>query len=157
MADWISIDEVKQRLGVAETAKGYEDVDIQDRIDRAEKRIKAKLQTTIDLDIIDGWDEETIPPIVARWTADLAAAYVLSDYSGQELLDKLCKAGSLFRIVEDDLEAVRLGKMQIVDTTNASVEQAVDLISSTTQDRTPHYSMNHPSDSAYGEGSLDEL
>jgi hypothetical protein len=157
MADWIKISDVKQRLGVAETAKGYEDIDIQDRISRAQKRIKAKLQATISIDTTEGWDADTVPPIVAEWTADLAASYILSDYAGQALLDKMTLAGSLFSKVEIDLEAVRLGKLQIVDTTNASVEPAVDVISSTTQDKTPHYSMNNPGDSTYGDGTLDEL
>jgi len=157
MADWISIGDVKQRLGVAETAKGYEDVDVQSRIARAQKRIKAKLQATISIDTIEGWDTDTVPPIVAEWTADLSAAYILSDYGGQALLDKTTLAGSLFNKVEIDLEALRLGKIQIVDTTNESVEATVDLISSNTQNKTSQHSMNHPSDSDFGDGTLDEL
>jgi len=157
MADWISIGDVKTRLGVAETAKGYTDTDITSRIARAQNRIKSKLQSVFDLDTIDGWDGTTAPPEIREWAKDLAAAYVLSDYGGQPLADRSTQAGSLWRIVEDDLEAVRLGKMQIVDTSNASVEPVVDLVSSTTQSRTPVYSMNHPSDSNHGDGTLDEL
>lgn len=155
---WAGLEDVKQRLGSANTAKGYLDTDIRYRIVRAEDRIRGQLQSYVSASVIAIWiDEETVPRMVNEWVSDLAAAFMFADFFGQSLMDKGSQAGSLYLKVEDDLKKLRAGELTLVDTAGVDIPASEDLISSTKTNRTPTFSATHKADSDFGDGSLDEF
>lgn len=156
-AKWAKIDDVEERLANTTSARGYTGDDIESRLLRAEKEVRAKLQSYIAPATLEIWTDTTVPEIVRSWVADLAAAFVLSDYYGEGLLDKTTHAGSLYGKVQKDLEDVRKGMLEVVTKAGETVSPATDVIKSDKASRTPTFTMTHPSDSDFGDGSLDEF
>ena len=153
---WAKTDDVEERLPTTTSARSFTADDIQTRLQRAHDEIRTKLQATISASILNSWTQETVPKMVKDWVADLAGAFVLSDYYSEGLLDKTTHAGSLYGKVQQDLKDVQNGILQIVDPAGDSVSPAADLIKSDKEGKTPFYTMNNPADSTFGEGSLDE-
>lgn len=151
--------DVQPRLGVAETAIGWTAADIEERLLRAENRIRDHLATYITNATMDAWTDKTVPDIVREWVANLAAAFILADFHGQVLGERRDgeKAGDLFLTVETDLKKLKRGELTIVDTAGDEVPAAEDRVESSTADRTPYHTLTHPKDGDWGEGSLDEL
>ena len=144
---WTDSAEVQKRLGVAATAAGYDDSDIDDRIGRARTIMRAYLQATHSPDVIDAWTtKKNTPPMVQEMCADLTAAYVLQDFFGQSIADKDSLAYGLCAGVMQKLEHIRTGKIIIVEDDGDAVEQAEETMWSNTQDHTPHFSVTNPDD-----------
>lgn len=156
-AIWASKNDVKERMGVAQTAKGYSDSDIGLRLIRAERRVRAHLQTYVASDVIGVWTTDTVPDIVKAWTADLAAAFMFADFFGQSLRNSDERAGALYLNVEADLKALKKGEINVVDTSGDDVSPAEDTIASNKTDRTAHISLTHADDGDAGDGSLDDF
>lgn len=154
---WAKTDDVKERLKNVETASGHEDPDVENCLTRAEKEIRAKLQSHIASSELNGWTDQTVPAIVRSWVADVAAAFLLSDFYGESFLDKATKAGGLYGKVQTDLKDVRLGTLSVVDISGDTVQPAEDTIQSDKTSRTATHTMTHADDSDAGDGSLDEL
>jgi len=155
-ATWAGIDDVEERLANTVSGKGYESDDIENRLWRADKEIRAKLQSYIDSSVLESWSEGVVPEIVKSWVADLAAAFILSDYYGEGLLDKQSHAGSLYGKVQSDLDSVRKGTLEVVTEAGETVSPAVDMIKSDKEGKTPFFSNNNPVDSTFGNNALDE-
>lgn len=155
---WAIVADVEERLGVAETAKGYDSNDIQKRLNRAQEDLRGKLQAVISSSILDAWTtEDNTPKVVRNLTADLAAAYCFADFFGDALLDKETKGGSLYGKVQSDLKKVRTGELNIVDVSASDVSPAEDPIWSTTQSFTPIFERTHPDDDSAETKRLDEF
>jgi len=156
-AIWAKTGDVEERLANTTSGKSYTSDDVESRLLRAEKEVRAKLQSYIASDTLGSWTDTTVPEIVRSWVADLAAAFILSDYYGEGILDKQTHAGSLYGKVQKDLEDVRKGTLEVVTKAGETVSPAADLIESDKASRTPTFTMTHPSDSDFGDGSLDEF
>ena len=154
-AEWVTDTEFKERLGKIE-AQGYDDRDLQKCLYDAEEDLKTELVTIFPADTVNGWIDETVPRSVKNLVKDLAAAYFFNRIMHESFEDRDSLACSFKKQVEREVEKIRLGKKQILDTSGDEVGESEETIYSNTSSRTPHVSMIHPDDGDFGDGSMDE-
>lgn len=156
MAKWADKDDVKERLGDT-PAKGYDDSDIQSKIDRAQEEIHSELQTVISDDTINAWTSSTVPETVKALVADLATAYMYAEVWHESFTDATSNAAGFMSKVDKKLKKVRKGEVKVVDKEGADVPRSSNRITSTTEQRNAIFTMTSPGDTNEGEGSLDDF
>lgn len=156
MAKWADKNDVKQRLGDT-PAKGYDDSDIQSKLDRAQDEIQSELQTMVSDSVIAAWTSSSVPPTVTALVADLATAFMYAEVWHESYTDNTSNAAGFASKVEKKLKKIRKGELKIIDTEGEDVARSSDRIKSTTQTRNPLYTMTSPGDADAGQGTLDDF
>jgi hypothetical protein len=137
-----SIDLAKQRLPVTDAGVNYENVDIQNRIERAEAKVKTYLATQFDNATITGWNivSDNVPDEVAELTADIAAAFMYQDFYGQSLTNGDTVGGGLFLNARKELERIANGEKEIlVNTTEERISPIKPEIAVSTSNQERQY------------------
>jgi uncharacterized protein (DUF342 family) len=155
---WCKDEDVEKRLKSIQTAKNHNSNDVKESIEQAVNKMKPVLVAKYGSSKVAEWTSETNVPLSLReMTADFASAFILQNCYAQSVTDYLSKAGSLYKIASDLLNAIASGKAEIVDMAGDKVIDAMDSIEDSTEGKTKQYTMNHPDDTDFGEGSLDDL
>ena len=154
---WCRDDDVEKRLKSIQTAKNHNPNDVKESIEQAVNKMIPVLVARYGFSKVAEWTSETNVPLSLReMTADFAGAFILQNCYAQSVTDYLSKAGSLYKIASDLLNAIASGKAEIVDI-SGEVPSSMDSIKESTVGKTRQYTMNHPDDTGFGEGSLDDL
>lgn len=155
-AIWTDIDSVKQHLGDAQNAKGYDDPDIVDQIGKAENFLRPYFVGAVGADTVKSWTNvNETPASVEALVSMLAAAKMLESYGGQSLIDEVTHAGSLWAQVNSTIKGIKDGSYVLVDAAGEPESGAVLTPFSSTLNKTPTFSMGNEGDGS--KGSLDNF
>ena len=153
-ASWCDVNDVNEHLGDAQNAKGYADADVAEKIMGAEDYLRPYFSSAVTSTIVATWlSKTTTPRAVIRLTAMLAAVYILQSFGGQSVQDEVSKAGSLWSQIQGVIKGIQNGTYLLVDAAGAPVN--TELPWSSTQNKTPTFSMGNDGDSS--DGTLDNL
>lgn len=152
---WTTVPLVEAVLGDAQTAKGYTETNIINRIERAEIDLRPLFVAALNPDEVNAWSTPDLtPPAVKTLVADLAALFILEHFGGQSRANKQDgKAAGLWDSIKMRIDGIKDGSYPLTDSAGEPVSGATNPPFSTTENKDPLFTMGNSGDDSTG--SLD--